>query len=866
MCTPCDAGFYNPAAGSSSKAACLSCPAGTGGLSLGLTSLAACSNCPSGKFSGSSGSASCDLCSAGSACTNGTQQLCPPGYFSSSAGASACSECAAGTFSGSGVSACAQCSAGSYSSAAASVCLPCSAGSYSGTGAAGCALCAAGSYSSSAGAGQCALCAPGTWSSEGSAACAQCPQGTYSSFPGLTSSDFCTPCPQGTFNPNQGSSFSGACLPCAPGTFSAEPGSSTCTQCAAGTASAATGAASPQACAPCEAGTFADAPGLVACSSCRKNTFSQARGATSNATCTPCADNGSTLVPGSDSPSLCRPFECEGCTEPRSSASAPRSQADCMPILCAAPLALDPLQCEGGCAGCPAGTVGSLAGSASGGCAPCPPNSTCPGILSQALPADASTLAFSSAAPPRSPLGPCLAAATLPRQPPPPIPGKHDAFHYASPPPLYTLIVTGALALLLLSLHAAGRHAPPRTAQRLAALLKRVDAFSLAHAAPPGSPVLNAPTPLGGACTLLALLAFACLATLLTVQYFYANVVVQRTLGTLLGEDPFEPGLPWGALPAGSPLSPALSSGLQLRLLAPAGLNCSAPAELRHLPSEPWALAAPSPPCGDGRTLLQLTCPACALSSASFLSFSLPYTCQAFYLELSAVDAQGVAHTVAFPPAASAATPTRLLASLAWEVQPLSTLLVDAVSGRSARGYQLFVASAASTHSADNSRAALIKPASAAVRLHISLAPQSTFSATTLQQRQGPVELLTSIVGLLGILGVFRALFVAAEGALARRAAGGAKRKLSAHGAAEGWAGAPFEQANPLKGAGSAGGGASSVGARGAEGGGAPAPDAAAPSQWHRCSDGQDTWYVAVEGGATCWTLPEGGVVVGPEL
>jgi hypothetical protein len=519
-----------------------------------------------------------------------------------------------------------------------------------------------------------------------------------------------------------------------------------------------------------------------------------------------------------------------------------------MPILCAAPLTLDPQQCQGGCAGCPAGTVGALGGSGGGGgdCAACPPNSTCPGILSQALPSDASTLAFSSASPPRGPPGPCLAASLLPRLPLPPIPGKYDASLFNSTPPLAILIVAAALALLLLGVLTAVRHAPPRTAQRLAALLKRVDVFSLAHAVPPGSPVLNAPTPLGGACTLLSLLVFVCFATLLIVQYYYANVVVQSTLGTLLGEDPFVPNLPWGTLPAGSPLSPAFSSGLQLRLLAPAGLNCSVPAELRHLSSEPWALASPSPPCGDGRTLLQLTCPACALSSASFLSFSLPYTCQSFFLELSAVDAQGVAHTVAFPPAASAAKPTRLLATLAWEVQPLRTLLRDVVGGRSARGYQLFVASASSTHSDDNSRVALIKPASAAVRLHITLAPQSTFSATTLLQRQGPVELLTSIVGLLGILSVFRVLFVAAEGALAYRssAGGAAKRKLSTPDAAVGQE-AAFEQVNPLGGSGEA-----------------PPSPAVAPSQWYRCSDETDTWFVAVEGGATAWTLPEGGVVV----
>ena len=917
-CTPCEAGFYNPLAGSSSKAACLSCPAGTGGASLGLASLAACTSCPSGKFSGSSGSSSCDLCSAGSFCINGTSSLCAPGYYSGSAGASTCSACPTGTFSGSGVSTCSQCSGGSYSSAAASVCEQCSpgkfssalasacsqcpAGTFSGPGAstctrcsggtwstdgasvceqcsagsfssgAGCEPCAAGSYTSSAGAAQCAQCAPGTWSSEGSTSCTQCPQGKYSSFPGLTSADFCTPCSPGTFNPNQGSSFSGACLLCAPGTFSAVSGASTCTQCAIGTASAATAATSPQSCQPCEAGSYADVPGAPACAYCRKSTFSQARGATSNATCTPCPDNGRTQGPGSDSLSLCLPFECERCTEPKST-SPPRSQADCMPILCAAPLALAPLQqCQGGCAGCPAGTVGSLAAgssssssSSNGGCSPCPPNSTCPGILSLPLPSDASTLAFSRrarwqrAAPPP---GPCLAASTLPRLPPPPIPGKHDAFLYTSPPPLSTLTTTAILALLLLALRTAVYHAPPRTAQRLATLLKRVDAFSLAHAVPPGQSVINSPTPLGGLCTLLSLLAFACLSTLLIVQYYYANVVVQSTLGTLLGEDPFVPGLPWGTLPAGSPLSPAFASGLQLRLLAPEGLNCSVPAELRHLPSEPWALATPSPPCGDGRTLLQLTCPACALSSASYVSFSLPYTCQAFFLELSAVDAQGVAHTVVFPPAASAATPTRLLASLAWEVEPLSTLLKDAVGGRSARGYQLFVASATSTHSADNSIAPLIKPASAAVRLHISLAPQSSYAATTLLQRQGPVELFASIVGLLGILGLFRVLFSTLESALGYRAGLLAKRRPSGAALAASPAGGAWGAAQGEAEAAAAASGAPAVqGTNPLRRAAAEAPVAPA-TQWRMYRDEASVWYASLDGTTSVWALPEGGEVV----
>ena len=326
--------------------------------------------------------------------------------------------------------------------------------------------------------------------------------------------------------------------------------------------------------------------------------------------------------------------------------------------------------------------------------------------------------------------------------------------------------------------------------------------------------------------------------------------------------EPFAPGTPFGALPAGSPLAPALSSGLQLRLLAEAALNCSAPllGPLAHLPAEPWSLAAPPPPCSDGRTLLLLTCPACALTPASFLAFALPYTCQSFLLELTAVDAQGAASTVVFPPTQSTASGSALLASLAWEVQPLATLLSDAASGRATRGYRLFSAAAAATRAAPQAAAAAyLTPAEAAVRVSVTLAPQPTYSATTLLQRQSPAELLTAIVGLLGILGVFRVLFSGVEGASAQCARAAGKRRPSATAPpGGGGAGGQAEEedaaaaapplplahtANPLR-------------------RGAPAEAAGAATQWRAYRDADSEWFVSLDGATSVWALPAGGEVV----
>jgi len=150
--------------------------------------------------------------------------------------------------------------------------------------------------------------------------------------------------------------------------------------------------------------------------------------------------------------------------------------------------------------------------------------------------------------------------------------------------------------------------------------------------------------------------------------------------------------------------------------------------------------------------------------ASSYLSFSLPYSCQALHLEAFAVDADGSINTVSFSSALSSATNTTLLSSLAWELQPVYSVLVDNVNsgsaGRTGRGYQV-ISGISSSSTVPSSP--VILPLSMVVSVLINLPLQPTYSSTTLSPITTVAELLSSIIGLAGILAVFRILFVASE-------------------------------------------------------------------------------------------------------
>ena len=682
-----------------------------------------------------------------------------------------------------------------------------------------------------------------------------CPSGSYGLVEGFFSPANCTLCGVGTFNPLTGSTSAAACGRCEIGTFAPTPGAPACAFCPLGTTTLSAGAATNASCTPCAAGTYQPAQGSQ-CLPCPQNSYSTVLGSTSAASCLACPDNGSTDTPGAASLSSCKAFKCGFGKQPAT--PTPRSDADCAPISCPPPLSLAP---DGsGCAGCPRGQFGSPPAA----CAPCGPNYTCPGFFT--LPVLASPAALASGASPA-----CASASTLPPMTVT-IPNQPASFTLASLPPLATLCAALALTAAILSLLAYVARAPAQARLRLDRLLKGVDSFSLAHRVPAGSPLLNHPTALGGACTLLSLVAFFALSTVLVLQNVYANVAVQTALNTLLTSNPFSPAVKFAAPVAGSPLGSTLRGGVQVRVYGQEGLGCGALAEGSPAPSGGWVVGAPTA-CGDGRTLLTLSCPACAFTAVSTLRFYLPYTCQAFFMEAVAVDSLGVVNSVAFPPAASAATPSALLASLAWTVQVLGTILQDKIKSEATQGYQLFVTA---TDVATSPVGTSIIPALASVAVTIALPLQPTYSATLLQPRQTLVELCSSIVGLLGVIGLFRMLFLSTEFAQARVAE--RRRRLSAAPlAASGGAGGEargeplFMSTNPVRrgaalAAPAVDAEAAAVAVPEAAAGGAPlthAPAAAGTAGlWYRHSDAVDVWFTNAAGD-TVWPedLPAGAQI-----
>lgn len=285
-CSPCAAGKFNVAAGSTT---CVDCESGKISsedgasectqCSAGTSSEAGqseCTNCTSGYYSASDGSASCTLC--------------PVGRFAGSVQAVTCSRCLAGTFgSTAGLSECPSCPRGEYSLTLGAVsCSPCEAGSYNNdTGATGCMACDSGTYSASSGAELCdscpigkanelfgrtgcSPCDGGYFSNEtGTNECLECEPGYFSLVTSDQSGvDSCTACPSGSYI-NVGA-YS-RCLQCPQGTFSSSDGASDCTNCPAGEYTNTIGSES---CDMCLAGKYTPSPGALSCISCDIGKFS----------------------------------------------------------------------------------------------------------------------------------------------------------------------------------------------------------------------------------------------------------------------------------------------------------------------------------------------------------------------------------------------------------------------------------------------------------------------------------------------------------------------------------------------------------------------------------------------------------------
>ena len=434
-------------------------------------------------------------------------------------------------------------------------------------------------------------------------------------------------------------------------------------------------------------------------------------------------------------------------------------------------------------------------------CAPCPANATCPGFLSSPVVSDPARLALPllppsqqqlAAAPPPPPL--CSSLRELPAvlvslTPPP--------FSFTSWASLSVGAAWAALASLALLLYCVSQQ---RLGARCKACLLHSDGFAASHLLSSGQVNRSAPTLLGGLCSLLSLLTLLSFALILLVRFTTANTQVVSTLNTAIPAlSPFTPAVPFAAPAVGAAGAGAGAGGgrqaaaaaspplprdvvLQLRVFAQAELGCAAPTELTPagLQAGAWE-AASLPDCGDGRSLLVLSCTSCVLSAVASLTLTLPYTCQALHIEALAVDATGEVSVMVFPSHLAGAAAAQggggggsegeLLGALQWTLDPMQALVVDTISATRTRGLRLLGATAASTRGAP--AGGLLQPLSAAVVLTFALPLQSSFSVSTISAINTLPELVSSLIGLVGIVGAFRLLFQYAEYALERGGGGG---------------------------------------------------------------------------------------------
>ena len=884
--TPCAAGSYSPVP---SRATCILCPAGSWtdlpGQAVceyfcsagtfrafpGGNSSAACAACPAGSFSDADGATSCTQCPAGTALN-----------VSGASAASACAPCPPSQYAPSGSSKCAACPAGSAPDAAQASCVvggpscadgsaaggtgPCREGFFCPPGApnatanpcppsttsppgacaaAQCAPCAAGFFCP--GASPAVPCAAGSYAPvTGRASCILCNPGSFTSSPGATVCD--SFCPEGTARAQPGAARLSDCVACAPGSFAAFVGSSACTPCPAGRALPTSGATSAALCVRCAAAQYAPA---------------------GSATCATCPA-GSAPDPATQSTCIAGAFACADGTM----LAAPGATT-CVPLACPAPLALPTAPPLTACVACAANTTGAPAYP---DCAPCA-SGLCPGTTAAPLVsfAGAPSAARAAACPP---LAGALALAPLF----PPARAARPGFSWltgviTADEMILTGICFAAAALAALAaahaLAAVPSDAARGAAAALAAALARADVFTAADRVVDGR-FARSKRAVGGAFTLLGLVAFATLALTLILQRAADNVAANASVLLLSGPSA-----------AGALALPVFGdtgrwgSGIQVRVTAScdAGAGAGGAAWSATEPAA-WSLAPPAPCGAPGVAQLVFRCADCRdLTASSSLSLALHHSCQSLLVEAAALDAAGGVSAFA---TVAAAPPGALLSSIAWTLPTLLAVVNSSVpTAASARGFTL-TALPAAVKSAPLAPApggapggapgALVAPAAAAVSLTLSFALQTFYTQTTLTPRQTVVQLLSSIIGVAGIFGLFGTLLglLDAAGAVARRltarrdaqkaALVAAPAAGAARGAAGGEGGARI--AAPAAGAarGAAGGeGEARVNPLRTEGapGGKPAETADGPDGWVSVTDGAQSWYRG-PAGEVAWVLPDG--------
>ena len=638
---------------------------------------------------------------------------------------------------------------------------------------------------------------------------------------------------------------------------------------------------------------------MASCLECPAGTASSTRGAVANTTCYACVGAGAYAPAGSAECATCPAgsfpdrarasclvgvFSCADGLAPTSATAA-----ECAPLECAPPLLLPPTGARSACAGCPAGFSGTLPR-----CTPCGAgggggNATaflCPGLTAAPLLSFVSAAAAATVAPACAPLTGPLRVVAAPAAAPP-----RAASPYTWLTGILTVdeailtgialasLVTGALALARAAAAAPAASARAGAARVLGALAG-LDALSPADRVAEGR-VLKNQRDVGGTFTVLSGVSFATLALVLILQREANNVVSTSSVGLL--SDAVAAAA--AVLPAAA--APPWGAGLHVRVTAACDAGALAAPLLWSGAPAAWALERVTPACGGagGAAQLVFRCAGCTLTAASSLTVALPYSCQSLLVEAGSLDAAGGVAAFALPPAETAAPSGRVLESIKWTLPTLLAVLNSSVpSASSARGFVVTNgahAVATAPLAAGAPGAAAVIPRTANVTLALFFPLQTIFAHTVLSQRQSVTELLSSIVGLAGVFGLFATLLGAYDGAAAaltaRRGEGGKAAALTRAPTAKGAADAAVNvtQVNLLR-AGALPGAPAAVVASAP----APAPVRAttparpraptppAPPGWEArfSNSAQDFYYVCIATGETTWDTPAGAAAAGDKV
>ena len=820
----CDAGTSSFLTGATSISVCTTCPGGKWSLSGAPT----CTNCSVGTFSdkiGATSSSECKMCGMGHFCPSGSTNftLCPTGTWTNNDWAGNCTLCPNGTFNAlegsTSANACTKCSPGRYAPSAGTKsqcgkCPPSTIQPESGKGSCNecgrgqtsapnrltcscpagqifvlsdfttdlvCQVCPAGTFAEDRGTaveGACTDCEPGNFCAAGISFA--CPSGTWSDLRKLTSSSNCTVCAAGTFSPSSGQVSKDSCIPCPSGYWSSEAAPQ-CTPCDRGKYNPSVASQNPDDCRNCSSGTFSNLTGQAVClGQCSKGSYGiTVRGYLEETSCKKCP-SGSTISLGATSVAQCtEPVDCLNGLQYKPS-SPPKKwmheSEGCVNLTCLSPLVdYDIIKSRPtSCKACGPGT--KMDPNAKESCKTCRIGTVCPGFLTVELTSD--SLAGDAGVGIKN--SRCLAAAAAPTVLIPLTPG---AFSETSLPSIATLGAGVGLIILIFLVvlcvictvrpRARARDREPcnvRCAAFLSRWIKFADSFALFHRPIENEPQRYVPSLLGGFCNLAGYLTFAIIATFYCLRFGYDNSVATVSLNTVRADyNPFTPDVPWAS--AVSSIAPPLpSSSVQVRVLALSSLDCKSAVTSASVGLVAGAWSEESLTCSEkpvGFTLLTFSCSHCEFTPASAFHFTLPYTCQATYVELVSTDATGALQFVALNQNLTTATDLAFLKSVSWTVSVTPALYDNSITNKQARGYQLRSEASSSTLTSSfdktNPQTWTLKPLEASVSFSIYLPLASAFSYTKLELRQTLVDLASTLVGLLGLLGAFRIFFMLAE-------------------------------------------------------------------------------------------------------